>query len=82
MQFVFGNLPDGVDTEEFKDFLSQFCTVKKVDFFQKSEIDIHSDYECVADLNISSPLAASYLQKRLNNYCWKGRRIHTHFLLF
>ncbi len=81
MYFVFGNLPDRVDEEDIRKFLSKFSTVESVSFFDHAD-ESHSDYECMVDLKLSDRIHGVTLQRRLNKYCWKGRCIHSHMLLF
>ncbi|WP_299872760.1 RNA-binding protein [uncultured Cocleimonas sp.] len=98
MYFVFGNLPDRVDEKDIREFLSRFSTVGNVSFLKKSEEsniestyvkstyvnnkDSHSHYECLVDLKLVDRIQGIALQQRLNQYCWKGRCIHSYMLLF
>ena len=81
MFFVFGNLPDRVDEEDIREFLSKFSTVESVSFFDNGDKS-HSDYECIVDLTLADPIHGMTLQRRLNKYYWKGRCIQSHMLLF
>ena len=81
MFFVFGNLPDRVDEEDIREFLSNFSTVESVSFFDNGDKS-HSNYECMVDLKLTDRIHGMTLQRRLNKYYWKGRCIHSHILLF
>ena len=82
MNFLFGYLPDDVDEGDIEDFLSHFCTVDDVSFIEHGNNCVQSEYECIASLDISNRIQGVMLQQRLNNYCWKGRCIHSRMLLF
>ncbi len=81
MYFVFGNLPDRVDETQIREFLDKFSSVESVSFFEPGD-QSHSDYECIVDLKLMNRIQGTILQNRLNNYCWNGRCIHFHMLLF
>jgi len=81
MFFIFGNLPDRVNEKDIREFLSRFSKVGSVSFFEHDH-ELHSDYECMVDLELVDRIQGAALQRRLNQYCWKGRSIHSHMLLF
>lgn len=82
MVFVFGYLPDDTDEKDIRDLLNPFATVSDIVFFKKTESCCHSEYECMVDLAITNRVVGSIVQNRLNNYCWKGHRIHSRMLIF
>ena len=82
MVFVFGYLPDEIEEQDIRDLLTPIATVSDVYFFEKSETCNASENECMVTLDIESRIGGSFLQKRLNNFCWKGRRIHSRMLIF
>lgn len=82
MVFVFGYLPKDIEEQDVKDLLTPFATVSDVFFFEKSESCRASEYECMVTLDIQNRIVGSILQNRLNNYCWKGHRIHSRMLIF
>ena len=83
MTFVLGHLPDGANEESIRELFSHFAyVITNVTFFEKSKVCCHSEYECMVKLNITNPVVGCYIQKRMNNYCWKGTRIHSHMLIF
>ena len=82
MHFVFGYLPDDVDEGDIKDFLSHFCSVDDVSFFDHVDNCASSENECLVSLDVANRIQGVMLQQRLNNYYWRGRCIHSRMLLF
>jgi hypothetical protein len=80
MDFVFGNLPDGIEKKDIKRLTQRFkpSEIK----FLKNKYSEHSCYECMVSLELSNPVAAFCLEKQFNNFCWKGSRISFHRLIF
>jgi len=83
MTFILGHLPENVDEENIKELFCQFANViTDVIFLENSIACRHSEYECMVKLSISSSIVGFCIQNRMNNYCWKGQRIHSHMLVF
>ncbi len=82
MMFVLGNLPNDIEEKDIRDFLNPYVKVSDAFFFKKSDYCCHSEYECMVTFDISSRVRGYTLQNRLNNYCWKGHRIHSRMLIF
>ena len=82
MVFVFGYLPKDIEEQDIRDLLNSFAPVSDVFFFEKSESCGPSEYECMVTFDIKNRIVGSVLQNRLNNYCWKGHRIHSRMLIF
>ena len=80
MDFVFGNLPDGINKKDIKSLTSSFSP-SNIQFMQ-NKYSAHSCYECLVSLELSNPVAAFCLEKQLNNFCWKGSKISFHRLIF
>jgi len=80
MDFVFGNLPNGVEEADIKHLVKRYRLIK-MKFFANNHIE-HSLYECVVSLDIKNPVAGNILESHLNNTCWKGSRISVHRLIF
>ena len=80
MNFVLGNLPEGIEEEDIKDLVSHH-RLTNLEFFNNNNVE-HSPYECMISLDIKNPVAGSILESHLNNICWKGSRISFHRLIF
>ena len=80
MDFVFGNLPEGIKKKDIKKLIGSF-NPSNIEFLN-SQYAKHSCYECVVSLDLSNPVAGNYLEKHFNNFCWKGSRIRFHRLIY
>ncbi len=80
MDFVFGNLPHGIEKKDIKQLTQRFnpSDIR----FLKNKYSEHSCYECMVSLDLPNPVTAFCLEKHFNNFCWKGSRISFHRLIF
>ena len=81
MNLALGNLPEGAKEDEIRHLLKPFSKVTDV-VFLKNKSGYHSCYECLVTMDINDPVVSFFIAERLNHYCWKGRQIESHRLLF
>ncbi len=81
MNFVLGNLPDGVTEKDIRKLFRRFVRIKKVNFLRKTRTR-HSIYECVVEVDLDDRVVGSILAKRINNYIWKDSKIKVDMLIF
>jgi len=82
MVFVLSNLPDDVEENDVKELFQPFSKAIDVFFFKKDKTFCHSEYECTVTLDNTSHIFGFHIQNKMHNYCWKGRCIHSHMLIF
>jgi len=81
ISIVLGNLPEGVDEKEIREILQKFSGISKIVCLKNQDVE-HSPYEYLVTLDIDDRIDACIITNRLSHYCWKGRMIHAHVLLF
>jgi RNA recognition motif-containing protein len=81
MNFILGNLPDGVTEKDIRELFLHFVKVKKVHFLAKTETK-HSIYECLVEIDLEDRVVGSILAKRINHYIWRGCSIDARMLIF
>jgi len=81
MNFILGNLPDGVTEKDIRKLFRRFVRIKKINFLRKTTKK-HSIYECIIEVDLDDRVVASILARRINHYIWRGSKIKVDILIF